>query len=128
MLSRLADKWILITGASAGFGAAAARAFAAQGAKLMLGARRVDRLEQNAAEARKAGAATAEIQALDVSKTGSVESFVQWTRTLTDKIDVLVNNAGGAHGIDTVAQGKAEEWETMMQVNVLGVLRMTRAC
>src|ERR1041385_4355185 len=128
MPSRLTDKWILITGASAGFGAAAARAFAAQGAKLMLGARRVDRLKQTATEARKAGAAAAELHELDVSKTGSVEAFVQWTRTLTDKIDVLVNNAGGAHGLDTVAQGKDEDWETMMQVNVLGVLRMTRAC
>ena len=65
---------------------------------------------------------------MDVSKTASVEEFVKWARTFTDKIDVLVNNAGGAHGIDTVANGKDEDWETMMQVNVLGVLRMTRAC
>src|SRR5882672_6673417 len=90
MPSQLTDKWILITGASAGFGAAAARAFGAQGAKLLLGARRVDRLKHTALDARKAGAAAAEIHELDVSKTGSVEAFAQWARTLTDKIDVLV--------------------------------------
>jgi NADP-dependent 3-hydroxy acid dehydrogenase YdfG len=78
-------------------------------------------------EARQAGAAEAEFHDLDVSKTASVESFAQWLRTRTDKIHVLINNAGGALGLDTVATGKDEDWETMMQTNVLGVLRMTRA-
>jgi NADP-dependent 3-hydroxy acid dehydrogenase YdfG len=127
MSARLADKWVLITGASSGFGAAAARAFGAEGARLLLGARRGDRLEQTAAIARKAGAPEAQVHALDVSETPSVEAFIAWTRTRTDKLDVLINNAGGAHGLDTVAQGKDEDWETMIQVNVLGVLRMTRA-
>ena len=53
---------------------------------------------------------------------------MEWVRTLTDKVDVLVNNAGGAKGLDTVADGKDEDWEFMMQTNVLGVLRVTRAC
>src|SRR5438445_10250065 len=81
MVSQLKDKWVLITGASSGFGAAAARAFGAAGAKLLLGARRVDRLEAVAAEARKAGAADAAVHALDVSQTESVERFAAWTRT-----------------------------------------------
>jgi NADP-dependent 3-hydroxy acid dehydrogenase YdfG len=58
-ITALKNKWVLITGASSGFGAAAARAFGAEGAKLLLGARRVDRLEKVAAEARQAGAGEA---------------------------------------------------------------------
>jgi 3-hydroxy acid dehydrogenase/malonic semialdehyde reductase len=130
MTSRLKDKWVLITGASSGFGAAGARAFGAEGACLLLGARRVDRLNQVAAEARDAGAATAEVHPLDVSQTASVEEFVAWAKQKIGapaKLDVLINNAGGALGLDTVAEGKDEDWETMMQTNVLGVLRMTRA-
>lgn len=127
MSSRLKNKWVLITGASAGFGAAGATAFGAEGAKLLLGARRVDRLEKVADEARKAGASEAHVQALDVADTSSVNAFVSWVKTKTPRLDVLINNAGGAHGLDTVAEGKDADWETMMQVNVLSVLRMTRA-
>src|ERR1043165_8462776 len=127
MASTLANKWILITGASAGFGAAAARAFAREGAKLLLGARRVDRLAQVAAQCREAGAPAAHVHPLDVTSTPSVNKFVEWTRPHTDTPDVLINNAGGAKGLDPVATGKDEDWETMMQTNVLGVLRMTRA-
>jgi 3-hydroxy acid dehydrogenase/malonic semialdehyde reductase len=134
MSSRLKDKWVLITGASSGFGAASARAFGATGAKLLLGARRMDRLEQVAAEARKAGASEALVHALDVSKTASVEKFVAWAEkkiatqtTGVGGLHTLINNAGGALGLDTVAEGKDEDWETMLQSNVLGVLRMTRA-
>lgn len=128
MPTRLANQWILITGASSGFGAAAARAFAAQGAKLLLGARRVDRLEAVAAECRKTGAPAAHAYPIDVVSTVSVNDFVKWVRTHTDKLDVLINNAGGAKGLDPVADGKDDDWEWMMQTNVLGVLRVTRAC
>lgn len=134
MKSRLAGRWVLITGASSGFGAAAARAFGAEGAKLLLGARRIERLEKVAADARKAGATEAYFRALDVSKTSSVEAFAEWargkirnSRSAACNLDVLVNNAGGAHGLDPVAEGRDEDWEAMMQTNVLGVLRMTRA-
>src|SRR5881296_1073094 len=84
MQSRLKDKWVLITGASSGFGAAAARAFGAEGARLLLGARRVERLEHVAAAALKAGAAAAHFHFLDVSKTRSVEEFVEWARQTMD--------------------------------------------
>jgi NADP-dependent 3-hydroxy acid dehydrogenase YdfG len=128
MSSILNGKWVLITGASSGFGAAAARAFGREGSKLLLGARRVDRLQAIADEAKRAGAPGALVHALDVAKTKSVEEFVSWARTHTDRLDVLINNAGGAKGLDTVAQGKDEDWEFMVQTNVLGVLRVTRAC
>jgi hypothetical protein len=125
--SNLSGKWVLITGASSGFGAAAARAFAREGASLLLGARRVEKLEQVAREARAAGAPEAWAHGLDVSRTTSVDAFLAWAGTKTGRLDVLVNNAGGAHGLDTVAQGKDEDWETMLQTNVLGILRVTRA-
>jgi NADP-dependent 3-hydroxy acid dehydrogenase YdfG len=127
MKSMLKDKWVLITGASSGFGAAAARAFGREGARLLLGARRLEKLEQVAGEARAAGAAVVWPHALDVSQTASADAFLAWARSKTDRLDVLLNNAGGAHGLDTVAQGKDQDWEAMMQTNVLGVLRVTRA-
>ncbi len=138
MVSPLANKWILITGASSGFGAAAAVHFAREGARVLLGARREDRLAQVAAQARQAGAPAAQFHALDVSQTASVEAFVAWTReeivrnpaphTAHPALDVLINNAGGAKGLDPVATGKDADWEFMMQTNVLGLLRMTRSC
>jgi 3-hydroxy acid dehydrogenase/malonic semialdehyde reductase len=133
-MSLLKHKWVLITGASSGFGAAAARAFGAEGANLLLGARRVDRMKQVAAESRKAGAGEAWYHELDVSRTASVEQFTSWAREkigirqpAIGNLHVLINNAGGAHGLDTVAEGKDADWEAMIQSNVLGMLRMTRA-
>jgi serine 3-dehydrogenase len=130
----LQNKWVLITGASSGFGAAAAAAFAAEGAKLLLGARRLDRLKEVAAEAQKTGAPEAHFHKLDVSQTASVETFLLWVKekigdrpAAGGKLHVLINNAGGAQGSDTVANGKDADWETMLQTNVLGVLRVTRA-
>jgi len=127
MKTPLKDKWVLITGASSGFGAAAARAFGAEGAKLLLGARRVDRLKKVAAEARQTGAPEALFHELDVTKTFSVETFIAWAKQKIQNLHVLINNAGGAHGLDTVAGGKDADWEAMIQTNVLGILRMTRA-
>ena len=81
MNSRLKDKWVLITGASSGFGAATATAFGAEKtARLLIGARRVERLEQVAAEARKRGAAEAHSHYLDVGETSSVNEFVAWAK------------------------------------------------
>ena len=120
MKTELKDKWVLITGASSGFGAAAARAFGAEGARLLLGARRVDRLEEVAAQTRKAGAAgKAHAQALDVGQTPSVETFFKWVRAKTGRLDVLINNAGGAHGVGHGSRGKdADCREAMVQSNL----------
>jgi NADP-dependent 3-hydroxy acid dehydrogenase YdfG len=123
----LKEKWVLITGASSGFGAAAAKAFGACGARLLLGARRTDRLEQAAAEAKKAGATEVHFHFLDVASTESVQVFINWAKEKMNGLHVLINNAGGAHGMDTIANGKDADWEAMIQSNVLGVLRMTRA-
>jgi NADP-dependent 3-hydroxy acid dehydrogenase YdfG len=109
---------------------AAAVAFAAAGARLLLGARRVDRLRQTAAAARKSGAVEVHVHKLDVAQTASVETFMAWARQKLGRgprLHVLINNAGGAHGVDTVAHGRDADWETTLQTNVLGILRVTRS-
>ena len=123
----LSGRWVVITGASSGFGAAAALAFGRVGCHVVLGARRVERLEAVAKAAREAGAASAHPFLLDVASTSSVEAFTALLRAVTPRVDVLINNAGGAHGLDPVAIGRDEDWEAMVQSNFLGVLRVTRA-
>lgn len=127
MKNSLKNKWVVITGASSGFGAATAHAFGAEGAHVILGARRVDRLAQVAEQVKKSGAASVHFRALDVASTPSANSFADWVRSLTPKLDVLINNAGGAHGADTVANGRDEDWDAMVQANLLGLMRVTRA-
>jgi NADP-dependent 3-hydroxy acid dehydrogenase YdfG len=106
-----------ITGASSGIGAATARALAAEGYRTILGARRVDRLEELANEI------DGEAIELDVADPDSVESFAG----SLDSCDVLVNNAGGALGLDPIAEADDEKWLRMYESNVIGTMRMTRA-
>src|SRR5690349_19908913 len=87
MASRLKGKWVLVTGGSSGFGAATARAFGAEGARVLIGARRLDRLEQVAAETKKAGAAEAHFHFLDVASTKSVNDFIGWARECIKSAD-----------------------------------------
>jgi len=122
----LKNKWIVITGASSGFGRAAAVAFAREGANLILGARRMELLKETAQMAMDTGAASATPLFLDVEKTDSVEAFGNEVIRLTNAVQVLINNAGGAQGVDTILEGKDSDWEIMFQTNVLGLLRVTR--
>lgn len=107
----------VVTGASSGIGAATARRLAAEGYDVVLGARRVARLEQLADEV--GGRAIA----LDVTDDASVEAFA----ADVPEVAVLVNNAGGAFGLDPIAAAKIEDWRQMYDVNVLGTMRMTKA-
>ena len=127
MTNRLERKWALVTGASSGFGAETARQFAGMGMNLLLGARREERLAEVAAECTGWGAASAHVHKLDVPCTESVDVFADWAGSTAGRVDVLVNNAGGAHGVDRVEDGKDADWETMFQSNALGILRVTRA-
>jgi NADP-dependent 3-hydroxy acid dehydrogenase YdfG len=110
-------KTAVITGASSGIGAATARALAGEGYRTILGARRLERLEELATEI------GGEAIALDVTDPASVEAFAAAIGTC----DVLVNNAGGALGLDSIAAADEEKWLTMYESNVLGQMRMTRA-
>lgn len=107
----------VVTGASSGIGAATARRLAAAGFDLILGARRLDRLQE------VAGPLGAEARALDVTDAASVAAFC----AEIPQAQVLVNNAGGALGLEPVAEAVDDKWMTMYESNVLGLMRMTRA-
>lgn len=107
----------MITGASSGIGAATARALAAEGYRPVLGARRLDRLEA------LVGEIGGEAIALDVTDPDSVAAFAD----RLDGCDVLVNNAGGALGLESLADADEEKWRWMYEANAMGTMRMTRA-
>jgi NADP-dependent 3-hydroxy acid dehydrogenase YdfG len=107
----------VVTGASSGIGAATAKALSTVGYDVVLGARRLDRLEKVAAEC--GGRA----YRLDVIDDASVAEFASHV----ERCDVLVNNAGGALGADSVAEANVDDWQWMYDVNVLGTLRVTKA-
>lgn len=118
-------KTAVVTGASSGIGAATARRLAAEGFHVVAAARRRDRLDKLAAEvgaAESGGPGIAPVT-LDVTSQESVDALA----AAVDRCDVLVNNAGGAVGLDTVADGDVADWQWMYDVNVLGSLRVTRA-
>ncbi|KOG53462.1 oxidoreductase [Streptomyces griseoflavus] len=112
----------VVTGASSGIGAATARRLAADGYRVVLAARRKDRIEALAAEL-----PDAEAYQLDVTDRAAVDAFAAELDARHDSVDVLVNNAGGALGADPVATGDPADWRTMYEVNVLGVLNVTQA-
>lgn len=114
------DKVILITGASSGIGEGLARALAGAGAKVLLGARRTDRLEALADELR-ARDAVVKTPALDVTDRADMQAFAQRALALWGRIDVLINNAG-IMPLSPLAACKFEEWDRMIEVNIKGVL------
>jgi len=111
----------VITGASSGIGAATAIALGRHGYKVVVGARRLERLERVTGEE---GVALR----LDVTDEQSVKEFVREVARRFGHIDVLINNAGGALGLNPVAQAVDDEWIGMWKTNVLGLMWMTRAC
>lgn len=119
----LVDSTVLITGASSGIGEACARAFAAAGARLLLCARRVDRL------ARLAKELDTEVHhvALDVRDRHAVDAVVAGLPEGWRDIDVLVNNAGVAAGLAPLHEGDPDDWDRMLDTNVRGLLNVTRA-
>jgi NADP-dependent 3-hydroxy acid dehydrogenase YdfG len=122
VISTPADRPVaVVTGASSGIGAATASTLTEAGFDVVLGARRMDRLEQVAASV--GGRALP----LDVTDTASVEAFAGAITELTPSVALLVNNAGGALGMTSVEQADEEQWRWMYDANVLGVMRVTRA-
>jgi NADP-dependent 3-hydroxy acid dehydrogenase YdfG len=123
----LKGKIVFITGASSGIGAATALAFAAEGARLLLAARRADKLAAVAAQALQRGAAAVHTIGLDVRDRRAVQDAVDSLPTDWAEIDVLVNNAGLSRGLDKLYMGSIEDWEEMIDTNVKGLLYVTRA-
>jgi NADP-dependent 3-hydroxy acid dehydrogenase YdfG len=117
-------KIAVVTGASSGIGAATARRLVAEGFHVVAAARRADRLE---AFVKEVGAASATAVACDVTSAESVNALALAVAALDGPVTLLVNNAGGARGVDPVAQAAVEDWQWMFDVNVLGTLRVTKA-
>ncbi|MFE0178297.1 SDR family NAD(P)-dependent oxidoreductase [Streptomyces sp. NPDC059002] len=122
MTAVAATRIAIVTGASSGIGAATARGLAAAGYRVVLTARRKDRIEALAAELTDAGH-DAVAYALDVTDREAVDTFA----TAFKKIAVLVNNAGGALGADSIATGDPADWRQMYETNVIGTLNVTQA-
>ncbi|MFC3079064.1 SDR family oxidoreductase [Phenylobacterium terrae] len=119
-MTEVANKVVLVTGASSGIGEATARELAAAGATVVIGARRVERLESLKREIEAAGG-TAMAKGLDVTSRDDVKAFVEAARERFGRVDVIVNNAG-VMPLSPLAALKVDEWDQMIDVNIRGVL------
>jgi NADP-dependent 3-hydroxy acid dehydrogenase YdfG len=119
-MSQIQPKTILITGASSGIGEATARHLARQGHRVVLGARRTDRLEKLANEIRAEGG-LAEYKSLDVTDAADMQAFADFATEKFGPVDVIVNNAG-VMPLSPLHELKIEEWNRMIDVNIRGVL------
>ncbi len=126
-MPKLSDKIVLITGASSGIGFACAGKLVENGARLILAARRMERLKTLADELKKSHKTESHIIELDVRDQKAVERIIGNLPAEWQKIDVLVNNAGLSRGLDKTHESKIEDWEEMIDTNVKGLLYVTRA-
>ncbi len=116
---------VLITGASSGIGASCVKYFAQAGAKLILAARRLERLQQ-IVETLKLSAEQFHLIELDVRDRNAVESAISKLPSEWSNIDILINNAGLSRGLDKLHEGSYQDWEEMIDTNVKGLLYLTR--
>jgi NADP-dependent 3-hydroxy acid dehydrogenase YdfG len=123
----LNGKVVFITGASSGIGAATALAFAAQGSRLLLAARRAAKLAEVASLALERGAAAVHCISLDVRDRNDVQVAIDALPPEWAEIEVLINNAGLSRGLEKLYEGAIEDWEEMIDTNVKGLLYVSRA-
>ncbi|MFC4095613.1 SDR family NAD(P)-dependent oxidoreductase [Euzebyella saccharophila] len=119
------NKTVLITGATSGIGRATAILFAVKGFRLVLCGRRQDRLEALQLELGKK--TQVHILNFDVREKEAVKNAIAGLPKEFSKIDVLINNAGNAHGLDPIQEGIEEDWDAMMDINVKGLLYVSKA-
>jgi len=122
----LQDQTILITGASSGIGASCAKVFAPTGAKLILAARRREKLQQIADELTKEFGTSVYLLELDVRDRQAVETAINTLPEPWKNIDILINNAGLSRGLSKLHEGDFQDWEEMIDTNVKGLLYLTR--
>lgn len=120
-------KIVFITGASSGIGEACAERFAEAGARLLLAARREDRLHAMTPQLKKVGALDVHTIRLDVRDAKRVRDSIESLPKAWRAIDVLINNAGLSRGLDKLHEGDIQDWEEMIDTNVKGLLYVTRA-
>lgn len=126
-MTPLKGKTVFITGASSGIGKATALAFAREGGKLLVCSRRLESLDELSHELTTAGAEAVLAFSLDVSDRIAVERSLSQLPTEWREIDILVNNAGLSRGLTKVYEQDPEDWQEMIDTNVLGLLHVTRA-
>lgn len=126
-MNSLQEKVVFITGASAGIGRSCALAFAREGAKPILAARRLSRLEELAAELKSKPGEDILLLGLDVRDQPAVELAVKSLPSEWNAIDILVNNAGLSRGLDKIYEGNVKDWEEMIDANIKGLLYVSRA-
>ncbi|OGD10074.1 MAG: NAD(P)-dependent oxidoreductase [Candidatus Aminicenantes bacterium RBG_13_62_12] len=126
-MTDLRDKIVFITGASSGIGRACARAFAARGAKILMAARRLDRLKALAAELETSAGVSVRAFALDVRNQPDVERAIRELPSPWEAVDILVNNAGLSRGLGKLHEGSLPDWEEMIDTNIKGLLYVSRA-
>lgn len=126
-MESIKNKIVLITGASSGFGKACARVFAENGAKLIIAARRDDRLKKLADELKTKFGSEIKVIKLDVRDKKAVEETINKLPDEWEKIDILINNAGLSRGLDKLHEGNIRDWEEMIDTNVKGLLYVSRA-
>src|SRR3989449_749949 len=126
-MSHIAGKLILITGASSGIGEACARRFAAEGAELVLWARRADRLERLAAELGTEHRVSLSLAVVDVRDRAAVNRAAEALVRAGRVPDILINNAGLASGLAKIHEGDPEDWDRMIDTNLKGLLYVSRA-
>lgn len=126
-MTSLRDRIVFITGASSGIGRSSAKAFAREGARILLCARRIDRLEALAAELKTECGVPVHAFALDVRDQPAVAAAIAGLPPEWAAVDVLVNNAGLSRGLDKLHEGLLSDWEEMIDTNVKGLLYVSRA-
>src|SRR5579863_8427249 len=127
MCMSLRGKTVFVTGASAGIGRATALAFASEGTRLLLAARRAGKLADVASAALERGAQAVHSIDLDVRDHRAVQNSIDTLPEEWAEIDILVNNAGLSRGLDKLYMGRIEDWEEMIDTNIKGLLYVTRA-
>src|SRR5258706_4191996 len=126
-MASLKNKIIFITGATSGIGHSCALAFAAKGAKLILAARRMERLKAFAKGLKIKFGTETKLISLDVRNKLKVTAAVKSLPAAWQKIDVLLNNAGLSRGLDKLHEGSIQDWDEMIDTNVKGLLYVSRA-
>jgi 3-hydroxy acid dehydrogenase/malonic semialdehyde reductase len=126
-MASIQNQIVVITGASSGIGAACAKAFAEAGTKLILAARRLDRLKCLTDDLIAKFSAQVHLLQLDVSDRPQVESAFNTLPEAWRAVDILINNAGLSRGLDKLHEGSIQDWEEMIDTNVKGLLYVTRS-